>query len=63
MDQYLPIFTMLVLAILFSGLSFFGRACSPRARRRRPRRRPTSAASCRPASRPSASRCASTSWR
>ncbi|HUP87179.1 MAG TPA: NADH-quinone oxidoreductase subunit A [Acidimicrobiales bacterium] len=23
MDQYLPIFTMLVLAILFSGLSFF----------------------------------------
>ena len=23
MNQYLPIFTMLVLAILFSGLSFF----------------------------------------
>ena len=62
--EYLPLVTMFVLATVFAGAVVRRVAdCSRRSGRRQPSPLRTSAGSCRAASRPSGSRCASTSWR
>ena len=64
MDQYLPILLLVVLALLFAVGSFMAsRMLGPKAGSTRPSAAPTSPASPPSASRPPASRCASTWWR